>query len=196
MGLQRSPRCRTRMMSRLALLLPLVAAASAAPEARFSCEECVREMHGLAAMVKMGAIPIHDYIRDNYCPTLDSTAAQHFCEDSLSKHYVVDGALHVCQTAGTCSAREYTCDECIQGLEWVEAYLEDPIMIAEFRIYLEQNFCLSDWDDCKQLVEEHFTGMHVMAMEKFFIPTEICMQEPVCGGSPTMPPKPTDGPDA
>ena len=53
---------------------------------RFSCEECVREMHGLAAMVKMGAIPIHDYIRDNYCPTLDSTAAQHFCEDSLSKY--------------------------------------------------------------------------------------------------------------
>ena len=84
---------------------------------RFSCEECVREMHGLAAMVKMGAIPIHDYIRDNYCPTLDSTAAQHFCEDSLSKyyvgmlfavveHYFVDGALHVCQTSGTCSARE------------------------------------------------------------------------------------------
>merc|ERR1711963_1043835 len=73
-----------RMMSRVALLLPLIAAASAAPEARFSCEECVREMHGLAAMVKMGAIPIHDYIRDNYCPSLDSTAAQHFCEDSLS----------------------------------------------------------------------------------------------------------------
>merc|ERR1712212_17084 len=161
MGLHaRSTRSRvSRMMSRVALLLPLIAAASAAPEARFSCEECVREMHGLAAMVKMGAIPIHDYIRDNYCPTLDSTAAQHFCEDSLSKYYVgmlfavvehwfVDGALHVCQTAGTCDAREYTCDECIQGLEWVEAYLEDPIMIAEFRIYLEQNFCLSDWDDC------------------------------------------------
>merc|ERR1712014_562038 len=123
-----------RMVSKLALLLPLIAAAAAAPEQRFLCSECVREMHGLAAMVKMGAIPIHDYIRDNYCPTLDSTAAQHFCEDSL--------------------------------------------MIAEFRIYLEQNFCLSDWDDCKQLVEEHFTGMHTMAMEKFFIPTEICMQEP------------------
>merc|ERR1719378_1361474 len=70
------------------------------------------------------------------------------------------------------------------------------ISAAEFCIYLEQNFCLSDWDDCKQLVEELFTGMHVMAMEKFFIPTEICMQEPVCGGSPTFPPKPTDGPDA
>merc|ERR1712223_296247 len=104
MGLQRSPRVSSRMMFRVSLLLPLLAAASAAPEARFLCSECVREMHGLAAMVKMGAIPIHDYIRDNYCPTLDSTAAQHFCEDSLSKYYVgmlfavvehwfVDGAL-------------------------------------------------------------------------------------------------------
>ena len=26
--------------------------------------------------------------------------------------------------------------------------------------------------------------------------TQICMQEPVCGGNPTFPPKPTDGPDA
>merc|ERR1711894_173805 len=77
-------RVSSRMMFRVSLLFPLIAAASAAPEPRFSCEECVREMHGLAAMVKMGAIPIHDYIRDNYCPTLDSTAAQHFCEDSLS----------------------------------------------------------------------------------------------------------------
>ena len=77
-------------------------------------------------------------------------------------------------------------------------------MIAEFRIYLEQNFCLSkisirtnlsfdsskelhemthypgggEWEDCKALVEEHFTGMHTMAMEKFFIPTEICNQVP------------------
>merc|ERR1712109_107703 len=189
------------------LLLPLIAAVFTAPEARFTCEECVREMHGLAAMVKMGAIPIHDYLRDNYCPTLDSTAAQHFCEDSLFKyyvgmlfavveHYFVDGGLHVCQTAGTCQAREYTCEECVQGLQWVEAYLEDPIMVAEFRIYLEQNFCLSggEWEDCKQLVEEHFTAMHNMAMEKFFIPQEICNQEPVCGGSPTFPPKPTDSP--
>ena len=38
----------------------------------------------------------------------------------------------------------YTCDECIKGLEWVEAYIEDPIMIAEFTIYLEQNYCLSE----------------------------------------------------
>ena len=42
------------------------------------------------------------------------------------------------------SILRYTCDECIQGLEWVEAYIEDPIMIAEFTIYLEQNYCLSE----------------------------------------------------
>ena len=83
----------------------------------------------------------------------------------------------------------YTCDECIQGLEWVEAYIEDPIMIAEYVIYLEQNFCLDDWEDCKHLVVEHFANMHTMAMEKFFIPTEICMTEPVCGAEPpTKPP--------
>ena len=51
--------------------------------------------------------------------------------------------------------------------------IDDKAIIVEFRIYLEQNFCLSDWDDCKQLVEEHFTGMHTMAMEKFFIPTGL-----------------------
>ena len=47
-----------------------------------------------------------------------------------------------------------------------------------------------DWDDCKQLVVEHFPNMHTMAMEKFFIPTEICMSEPVCGAEPpTRPPE-------
>merc|ERR1711971_139044 len=92
------------------------------------------------------------------------------------------------------AAKEYTCDECIQGLEWVEAYIEDPIMIAEYVIYLEQNFCMSgghhDQDKCKRLVVEHFANMHMMAMEKFFIPTEICMSEPVCGADPpTKPPQ-------
>ena len=38
----------------------------------------------------------------------------------------------------------YTCEECVQGLEWVEMYMEDPIMVAEFTIYLEQNYCIGD----------------------------------------------------
>merc|ERR1711971_977003 len=80
------------------------------------------------------------------------------------------------------------------ALEWVEAYIEDPIMIAEYVIYLGQNFCMSgghhDIDKCKRLVVEHFANMHTMAMEKFFIPTEICMSEPVCGADPpTKPPQ-------
>merc|ERR1712212_543862 len=146
-------------MKTMLLFSLLVAAAFAAPEARFSCSECVDEMHKLGWMVKMGAV-----------------------------------AIHVCQTGGACdAAKEYTCDECIQGLEWVEAYIEDPIMVAEYVVYLEQNFCLSgghhDQDKCKRLVVEHFANMHMMAMEKFFIPTEICMNEPVCGADPpTKPP--------
>ena len=123
-------------------------------------------------------------------------------------HYFVDGAVHVCQTGGACEAAKewvgvlwlvimgvfrYTCEECVQGLEWVEAYIEDPIMVAEYTVYLEQNFCLGwltaqseidnepyqmldDWEDCKELVVEHFAAMHMMAMEKFFIPVEICNQ--------------------
>merc|ERR1711935_186455 len=171
------------------------------PEQRFLCSECVDEMHGLGWMVKMAAPDLHDYIRDFYCPSLSTTAGQHFCTDKLSKyyvgmlfavvqHYFVDGALHVCQTGGLCdAAKEYTCDECIQGLEWVEMYIEDPVMIAEMTVYLEQNYCLSDWEDCKTLVVEHFPTMHTMAMEKFSIPTEICYQEPVCGADPpTRPP--------
>merc|ERR1711992_470852 len=134
----------------------LAAAAIAAPEGRFSCSECVDEMHKLGWMVKMGAVPIHDYIAANYCPTLGDQ--QGWCEEKVSRyyvgmlfaiveHYFVDGAIHVCQTGGACDAvKEYTCDECIQGL-----------------------------DKCKRLVVEHFANMHMMAMEKFFIPTEICM---------------------
>jgi hypothetical protein len=94
-----------------------------------------------------------------------------------------------------CGAKRYTCDECIYGLEYVERYLEDDIMINEMVVYLEQQFCLSSWEGCKEGVPEHFPHMHRMAMDKFFIPTEICMQEPVCGASPpTKPPKPETTP--
>ena len=102
----------------------------------------------------------------NYCPTVDGHHGhdQQWCEDQLSKyyvgmlfavveHYFVDGAVHICQTFGVCDAkssgylplrqshpdvRRYTCEECVQGLEWVQRDLEDPVMIAEFVVYLEQ----------------------------------------------------------
>merc|ERR1711915_155099 len=82
---------------------------------------------------------------------------------------------------------------CIEGLQWVEAYMEDPIMIAEFTIYLEQNFCQSGWEGCKEGDARYFAPMHMMAMEKFMIPSEICNQQPVCTGEthPTHHPHPT-----
>ena len=45
-------------------------------------------------------------------------------------------------------------------------YMLDPIMIAEYVIYLEQNFCLDEWEYCKEGVKEYFPSMHLMAMEK------------------------------
>ena len=198
------------------LLVCLASSSSAAPEARFSCSECVEEMHGLARLMKYAAQDIMNYLTANYCPTLPEE--DHACEHDLSKHYIgmlftivnhffVDNAVHVCQTMGVCDARRfvlsssathilntcfrYTCDECVAGLEWVEAYLEDPIQVAEYVIYLQQNFCTSDMPHCHDAVAKHFPAMHTMAMEKFMIPTEICNTEPVCTGEdpPTKPPQ-------
>merc|ERR1711936_678761 len=169
------------------------------PSNGFTCHECTDEMHKLGYMVKYAAEDIMEYLTANYCPTLPEDS--HACDHDISRwyvgmlysvvnHFFVDGAVHVCQTMGVCDAREYTCEECVQGLEWVEAYLEDPIMTAEFVVYLQQNFCTNDMRRCHENVAAHFPAMHAMAMEKFFIPREICNQEPVCTGEqPTKPPQ-------
>ena len=52
------------------------------------------------------------------------------------------------------------------------------------------DFFLDGWEGCKEHAIQDFPAMHNMAMEKFFIPTEICMSEPVCGADPpTRPPE-------
>merc|ERR1711997_862672 len=56
------------------------------PANGFCCSECVDEMHKLGWMVKMGAVPIHDYVAANYCPTLGED--QGWCEEALSRYYV------------------------------------------------------------------------------------------------------------
>merc|ERR1712116_25738 len=77
----------TNLRMKTMLLFSLLAAAAfAAPEARFSCSECVDEMHKLGWMVKMGAVPIHDYVAANYCPTLGED--QGWCEEALSRYYL------------------------------------------------------------------------------------------------------------
>merc|ERR1712179_842414 len=81
-------------------------------------------------------------------------------------------------------------EQCVEGLEWVEAYIEDPVMIAEYVVYLEQNFCQDGWEGCKEHAIQDFPAMHMMAMEKFFIPVEICNGQEVCGAPPpTKPPQ-------
>eukprot|EP00090_Calanus_glacialis_P046880 TRINITY_DN9424_c0_g1_i2.p1 TRINITY_DN9424_c0_g1~~TRINITY_DN9424_c0_g1_i2.p1 ORF type:complete len:188 (-),score=51.14 TRINITY_DN9424_c0_g1_i2:134-697(-) len=187
------------MMKAALLLLTACVGALGAPDTRFSCAECVDEMHKLGWLIKLGAEDIQSYLQANYCPTVED---QELCQEHLAEyyigmlfsivtHYFVDGAVHVCQTMGVCDARRYTCEECVEGLDWVEAYLEDPIMVAEYVVYLQQNFCTSDMHHCHENVAAHFPAMHDMAMEKFFIPTEICNQEPVCTGEdpPTKPPQ-------
>merc|ERR1719187_2164533 len=160
--------------------------ASGAPEARFSCMECVEEMHNLANLMHDGAEFIKEYLIANYCPTLDDDQTQ--CEKDLGDQYVrmlgmivnhffVDGATHVCQTMGVCEAaasRKITCEECVQGLEWVKMYMEDPIQIAEYVVYLEQNFCVGQVPHCPDVIAQHFPPMHLMAMDKFMIPIQIC----------------------
>merc|ERR1712039_391433 len=144
--------------------------------------ECVDEMHNLGFLVRAGAHDIRDYLAANYCPTVEANQ-QDFCIEKLARyyigmldaivhHYFMDGAVHVCQTMGVCDAfrsGRYTCEECVQGLEWVENYIEDPIMIAEYVVYLEQNFCQDDWEGCKEHAIQDFPAMHNMAMEKFFM---------------------------
>merc|ERR1712107_927202 len=127
------------------------ASAFAAPDTRFLCSECVDEMHNLGFLVRAGAHDIRDYLAANYCPTVEANQ-QDFCIEKLARyyigmldaivhHYFMDGAVHVCQTMGVCDAfmsGRYTCEECVQGLEWVENYIEDPIMIAEYVVYLPE----------------------------------------------------------
>merc|ERR1712055_129658 len=191
--------CCAESTMKIVLFISLVLASGmAAPEARFTCQECVREMHSLGYLVMEGRHEIHDYLAEHYCPTVHD---HEFCIERMSKfyimwleaivmHYFVDGGVHICQTSGICDvAKQYTCEECIQGMEWVGEYIEDPIMVAEFTVYLEINVCnvVDDHEDCKDLVKHHFAPMHAMAMDKFFVPAEICGQQPVCGG-PTRPP--------
>ena len=64
----------------------------------------------------------------------------------------------------------FTCDECIEGMEWVEAYMTDPLWIAEYTLYLEQNYCVGQGHHCVDLVYTHFPPMHTMAMNQFWIP--------------------------
>merc|ERR1711868_358079 len=125
----------------------------------------------------MGAAPeIMTYLTQNYCPGLGGHEEQ--CENDLTKNYVmmlysvvqhffVDGAQHICEAWNFCPVphdsvvpepHPYTCEECVEGLEVVEAYMTDPLWIAEYTLYLEQNFCPTqvEAESCVDLVKHIF----------------------------------------
>merc|ERR1719273_2803439 len=96
--------------------------------------------------------------------------------------FFMDGAQHICQAWGAChpyktagQPREFTCDECVEGMEFVEAYMRDPLWVAEYTLYPEQNFCVHDQGDmkCVDMVKTHFPPMHEIGMEAF-VPQSIC----------------------
>merc|ERR1712002_1361455 len=73
------------MKAVLLLLAAALASGSGLTDPRFTCMECVQEMHRLGYLVRQGAHPIHDYLAANYCPTTDD---EEFCKERLSRYYV------------------------------------------------------------------------------------------------------------
>merc|ERR1711915_272265 len=101
----------------------------------------------------MGAIPIHDSsattTAPHWTPPQLSTSARtpspsttSACSSLLSSTGLLMEPFMFARLLAPATP-ESTLATSASRAEWVEAYLEDPIMIAEFRIYLEQNFCLS-----------------------------------------------------
>merc|ERR1711971_149002 len=190
----------TTMMLKLVLLLSVASLGSA-----LNCEECIREMHSLSFLIKQASPDIMSYLTANYCPGLEGHEEQ--CENDLTKNYVqmlfmivqhffVDGAQHVCEAWDFCPVPQdsiipephpYTCEECVEGLEVVGAYMTDPLWIAEYTLYLEQNFCVGHPDRCVEAVKTHFPPMHAMVVEEFWKPMELCAGQEVFGA--TKPPQ-------
>ena len=82
----------------------------------------------------------------------------------------------------------FTCDECVEGLEVVGAYMTDPLWIAEYTLYLEQNFCVGHPPRCVDVVKTHFPPMHAMVVEAFWKPQDICNSVAAACGA-TKPPQ-------
>merc|ERR1711990_1016135 len=173
-------------MIKLAIILCL---ASLSPSQALNCNECIQEMHGLNYMIKMGAQDIMAFLTENYC----STQVRNYVGMlyMIVEHFFVDGAQHICQAWGFCDVVQdsfpYTCEECVEGLEVVGSYMNDPLWIAEYTLYLEQNYCVGYPAGCVDGVKTHFPPMHAMAVEQFWKPAELCANQEVCGA--TKPPQ-------
>merc|ERR1712141_365574 len=197
MGVAACPASPRVIMFKLGLLLVLATSSQA-----LNCNECINEMHGINMIIKHGAPEIMGFLKENYCPTLDGEENVQMCLSNrtefyvemlwmIVEHFFVDGAQHICQAWGFCDVAmdtfPYTCEECVEGLEVVGAYMTDPLWVAEYTLYLEQNFCVGHSERCVPAVKAHFPPMHAMTVEQFWKPAELCGMQEVCGA--TKPPQ-------
>merc|ERR1711934_1289051 len=164
----------TTMMLKFVLLLSVASLGSA-----LNCQECIREMHSLSFLIKQASPDIMTYLTANYCPGLEGHEEQ--CENDLTRNYV--GMLFM-----ILEPHPFTCEECVEGLEVVGAYMTDPLWIAEYTLYLEQNFCVGHPDRCVEAVKTHFPPMHAMVVEAFWKPQDICNDMAAACGA-TKPPQ-------
>merc|ERR1739845_265500 len=155
-----------RMFS-VAVLSSLVVAVVLGQDDGIRCGECIMEMHRFGGIIHAEAHVLADYLADNYCPTIEEEH-QEGCPGHLAQHYpdMLGAVVH----------RFISSDEGVAGMEWIEAYLEDPIFQAEALLYLEHNWCdpHHHGEHCIETLQRHFIPMHVMVMEKYMIPTDIC----------------------
>ena len=79
----------------------------------------------------------------------------------IINHFFVDGAQHICLAWGVCHPRAdlsyITCEECVEGMEWVQAYMTDPLWVAEYTLYLEQ---VGSGTNC--LIDERYNNLELL----------------------------------
>merc|ERR1712107_833521 len=89
------------------------------PQPKISCDECTREMHALAAVIRQFAPEMEEFLKAEYCPAAaaeDEHLTVERCTQDLAdsyptmlqlvvQHFFNDGALHICQVAGVCDVR-------------------------------------------------------------------------------------------
>jgi hypothetical protein len=178
------------------VVIAVLLAVLAGSEARLSCEECTMEMHKLGGFVKAYAPTITQFLKDNYCPEINSPDCGNHLDEHYPKilfavvdHFFVDRAVHMCQLMHACPYKNlpalfvedaFTCDDCTRGLEYIRGYMLDQYVIDEMVVYLEHNFCTPQMEGCPRDVARHFPAMHEMAMTEFFIPLDICTKAGPC----------------
>merc|ERR1711997_1244915 len=169
----------------------------------FTCEECVYELRVFSRTVFESNDDIAAYVRDHWCPAVlpnDPT-----CQNHIETEYpkmLDDVVLHFFLDVSHKRPREYTCQECIQGMEYIEKVMKDPLFVDQMVYRLKTNYCFinaADYNQCVSDVTAYFPSMHRMAANHFLNPVDMCndyLLDHVCAPpteAPTTAP-PTEAP--